>query len=209
MKLTKIARSLTSCFAAALLSVGIAHADTVTGSVYTTAPFPAPLSPLETPPGTLLGTFTTTGISTLFSAGGPNYTVGGFLTSGGATVTGLSASVASMSLDNKELKFVGTTFLSSGVTYSVTHDDGAFLYLNGVQVLGPGSGNPTNPSTSTFSVATTGAYSFDLLYAEVNNFPATLNFTGPLTATPEPSSFVLLGSGLLAAAGAVRRRLSV
>ncbi|GAC1356831.1 MAG: hypothetical protein NVSMB3_03280 [Acidobacteriaceae bacterium] len=205
MNFKRFARAITSCFAAALLCVGIAHADTVTGSVYTTTPFPAPLSPLETPPGTLLGTFTTNNI-TLFSPGGASYTVGGFLASGGATVTGLSSAVASMTLNNKELKFVGTTFLQGGVVYSVTHDDGAFLYLNGVQVLGAGSGNPTDPKTDTFSVATTGAYSFDLLYAEVNNSPATLNFTGPL-ATPEPSSFVLLGSGLIAAAGAVRRRL--
>ena len=209
MNFSTITSSLTACFAAAVLCVGIAHADTVSGSVYATTPYPAPLSPLETPPGTLLGTFTTTGISTLFSDAGPTYTVAGFLTSGGATVSGLSSSVGSMSLDNKELKFVGTTYLTGGVTYSVTHDDGAFLYLNGVQVLGPGSGNPTNPITSTFSVATTGAYSFDLLYAEVNGAPATLNFNAPLSATPEPSSFVLLGSGLLAAAGAVRRRLSV
>ena len=205
MQLKNLARSITTCFAAALLSVGIAHADTVMGSVYTTAPFPAPLSPLETPPGMLLSTFTTNGIGNLFEGAGPNYTVGGFLTSGGATVTGLDPSVASMTLNNKELTFVGTTFLQGGVTYSLTHDDGAFLYLNGVQVIA--SGGPTTPKTDTFSVATSGAYSFDLLYAEVNGAPATLNFTGPL-ATPEPSSFVLLGSGLLAAAGAVRRRLT-
>jgi len=30
-----------------------------------------------------------------------------------------------------------------------------------------------------------------------------------VSAVPEPSSFVLLGSGLLAAAGAIRRRLTV
>ena len=194
------------CLAAALGLAGVAHADIVTGGVYTTAPFPAGLSPLETPPGTFLGGFSIDAINFFSATTGPNYTVLGFLTSNGATVTGLNAGVGAMTLDNKELKFTGTTYLQAGVTYTINHDDGVYLYLGGNPIPVVASGAPTSPAASTFTVATSGAYSFDLLYAEVNSAPATLNYNGPLQS-PEPSSFILLGSGLLAAAGAVRRRL--
>lgn len=207
MKLKNVALSFTTCLATVLLSAGIAHADLVTGSVYTTTPYPAPLSSSQTPPGTLLGTFGVSNIN-YFSAGGASYTVGGFLASGGGTVTGLSSSVSNMSLDNKELQLTGTTYLQAGVTYTINHDDGVYLYLGGNPIPVIASPGPNTAQADSFTVATSGGYSFDLLYAEVNGAPATLNFNGPL-ATPEPSSFILLGSGLLTAAGMLRRRLSV
>jgi hypothetical protein len=59
--------------------------------------------------------------------------------------------------------------------------------------------------TETCTVATSGVYNFQLYYDETNGPPAVL--TGNLGAAPEPSSFVLLRSGLIGAAGMLRRRM--
>ena len=185
----------------------MASASTITGGIYTTAPYPANLSPSQTPPGTELGTFTVNQIN--FYGGpsnsSPSYTVGGFLNSDGsvATISPIVPGVAGLSLDNKELQFFGSNYFAAG-TYTITHDDGVFLYLNGTQVVS--SGSPTTAETSTFTVGTAGVYSFDLLYAEVNGAPGVLDL--PAATTPEPSTFVLLGSGLMSVAGLVRRRMS-
>lgn len=57
-----------------------------------------------------------------------------------------------------------------------------------------------------------GTVGFTLDYAEVDGAPAQLvtdlALTGPPpTVTPEPNSLMLLGTGVLAAAGMVRRRI--
>jgi hypothetical protein len=80
-----------------------------------------------------------------------------------------------------------------------------FLYVNGMPVISAGA--PTAASTSSFVWnSATGGYTFDLLYKEENGSPATLQTN--IAETPEPSSFVLLGSGLLGVAGMIRRRMT-
>jgi len=102
--------------------------------------------------------------------------------------------------------FTGFVSLTAGQVITVTHDDGAILYLNGNIVIN--SPGPTAPEASMYTVGSTGVYSFYLLYGEVNGAPATLNFPANfVTVTPEPSTFLLMGSGLLGAAGAIRRRM--
>ena len=189
------------------LTVSVAHASTITGSVYSTAPYPAPLDPSTTPTGTDYGSFTVNQINFFGGTGknNPTYTIGGFLNSNGsvATLSSTLAGNAGMTLNNKEIQFFGSNYFNVG-TYGITHDDGIYLYLNGQQVIS--SGTPTAAEVSTFTISTAGVYNFDLLYAEVNGAPATLDF--PAATTPEPSSFILLGSGLVSAAGLIRRRLS-
>ena len=212
MELRTFARSVASLAAFSVLTGGMAYASTITGTVYSTATYPAPLNPSQTPgttPGTTTyGSFTVNQIN--FYGGptnsSPSYTVGGFLNSNGSVATLGSGLNPSMSLDNTEFQFLGSSYFSAG-TYTVTHDDGTFLYLNGSSTCAICSGSPTTAEDSTFTIGTSGVYSFDLLYAEVNGAPAVL--TLPTSATPEPSTFVLLGSGLMSVAGLVRRRMSV
>lgn len=216
MKLSLRALSLLACMSVLLAVGGTAYADPVaTGSVWQNASFfPNPLPATTSGLGTPAATFDVNGIN-FNSNGSTDYTIGSFLTSGGNTVSNASglSGISTNTLNDTIFEFKGFTELTAGQTYEVTHDDGAILYFDGssTNVLGASSGNPTSAEASSFSVGTTGLYSFDLLYAEVNGAPAVLTTDMTLASapTPEPSSFILLGSGLLAAAGAIRRRLAV
>lgn len=139
----------------------------------------------------------------------------GFLTTGvGGTPNGdvVTLTGPDGNMNNDLFQFTGTVTLTNG-TYSYEHDDGMLLYLGSTLVINaPG---PTAATSTAFTVcasgcnATAGTYSFELDYGEVAGPPAVLQGNLPFTATatPEPSSFVLLGSSLLGAAGMLRRRM--
>jgi len=143
---------------------------------------------------------------------GNGYDLHDFLNFGGnpvSFVTGSSFDSTATYLDDTLYQFQGTTTLTAA-TYTFTHDDGLVLYLDGVPVVNEPA--PTAPSTESLTV-TPGTYSFTLDYAEVDGPGADLitdlPLTGPVPTTviPEPSSFLMLGSGLAAAAAMLRRRL--
>jgi hypothetical protein len=231
MRLSLHALPLACCMAVLLAAAPPAHADSVSGSVWELSPFnnvPVAGSPVygTSPTATFTVSNTTPGNLLNFNSGNASgltdYSLAGFLGSGGDTVTisGHSTDLlnspagcnSATCTTNTLFQFTGSTTLTNGVTYTFEHDDGLLLYLGSSLVIN--EGGPTSATITPFTVcasgcdAVGGTYSFTLDYAEVFGAPAVLITDLPLTSTPEPSSFILLGSGLFAAAGVIRRRMN-
>lgn len=227
MKFGKLA-IVGAVLAASMYFTGIARADTTNGAFYYqylgpytslcgacsgtawNAPATAPgISPTVTftasdnPSGTLFN-FLLPG-----SGFAGDWDLYNFVTAGGDPVTGINGAsgAGTDNINNGVLVFTGSVSLKAGMTYDFTHDDGMILYLNN------GSGwltainapSPTSASKNTFTVPTTGTYSYELIYAEVNGGPAVLA-SDNFATTPEPSSLMLLGTGLLGLAFALFRK---
>lgn len=152
--------------------------------------------------------------------GGPN-TWQDFLTSNGAnpgTLADISGFSSSESLAtflastmntigetgnaiNTYVEITGSFDLGDGTSVILSSDDGSSLYLNGSSsalISMPG------PQTQTTETATLpgGSNTFDLVYDGSNGAPTVLQ----MSATPEPSSLLLFGTGLLGIAFLVFRK---
>jgi hypothetical protein len=233
MKLNLRTLCLTSSLFAVMSVAAVAHADgLVSGTVYCGISGPSSSNPQgaagsfaltgilssnlgTTGTGTQCATFTSTSIS--FDAGYGNTidTLNGFLTSdpnSHTTITSGGSTATGSELGDLYI-LTGSTYLTAGELITLSHDDGAVIYITGngltnYLITPPGSAIQTMAGEPAFTLSgdvTSGEYSYQILY--VTNYEAPSELISNIAAAPEPSSFVLLGSGLFAAAGIVRRRL--
>jgi hypothetical protein len=187
------------------------YASTITIDIWTGQPFAASHATASNVPGStpnfIYTLSTTTGILDFDAPAHAAYTVAEFFsteTGGSAACTGGSSGCGAIgtanNLDNALFEITGVTNVSvANESYTVTHDDGSSLYIDGIKVFSKGSPTSAESSSGT-TTAPVGIQSFELVYGEVNGLPAILDATLPQPAvvatTPLPATLPLLAGGL-------------
>jgi len=96
----------------------------------------------------------------------------------------------------------GMLSVFNGESFTLTHDDGITLTINGFDVISSPGPIGTTPTTGVYGGAT-GTFAFDLYYAECCGGNAVLQ--GDLASVPEPDTLGLLGISLFGVAFGRRR----
>lgn len=212
--------------AAFLSFAAFARADYIKGFVYSVPnstaldlnsinsnpSLPPPASTYPGPGSNEIATFLANGIN---FTGATDSTIAQFLNSGGtaSNISYMNGVTTSTTVAATLFEFWGYTSFKNGTVYSLGHDDGAELYVNGLNVLNAptaigGTGNYTYNGP-------TGTYLFEFVFANSSaccnaDFTTDLISSGPATGmyvSPEPSTLWLPVAGLsLLALGWIRRR---
>lgn len=202
-----------AALSAALLwvGVGMAQANTISGSLWHVSEAISQNAIPANVPGTTPDV--TFSVNSPFNFSGTSVTVGTWLASSAAfniveNTPGTLASLMDNGTQGTLLNFTGFVSVTNGQTFTVTHDDGLTLIIGGINLgFNPG---PTAPTTTTLTyTGPTGDFPFQLVYGECCGGAAVLQISLPLSntpAVPEPSTWLLLGSGLAGLAAWKKRR---
>jgi hypothetical protein len=137
---------------------------------------------------------------------GSNYTIGTFL----STATILAGSTHSNDVFTDSIFRFGpaapshpvadTITVTTGETFSATHDDGITLVINGQTVISAPLQTSAETSTGMYN-GPSGTFPFELVYEECCGPPGVLTINLSDATAPEPGTWLLFGTGLVCLLG--------
>jgi hypothetical protein len=180
---------------------GLAHANTITGSLWHVPEATSQNAILANVPATTPNvTFDVNSPLDFFS--GDITTVATWLASSGAfnVAENIAGSLSSL-MDNHTtgtlVQFIGSVSVTNGQNFTVTHDDGLTLVIGATDLGFPaGFGSGPGPSTATYT-GPTGTFPFELVYGECCGGSAVLEVDLPVASdVPVPVPGPIVGAGL-------------
>jgi hypothetical protein len=192
---------IVSCIAVLLTASPLAHALPVVNIDFfanaATNPLPS-TAPSTAPTDTFAAGLPAQSVFSFDFVATPGETVLQLLQSGGDTIQSTGGVGPNNPLNDGIFYITGFIDLAPG-TYNIQHNGALDFSYSGSGLLINSSDPTAGTTTSSFTIAQdTGSVFATVLYAD----------TATTATTPEPGSFVLLGSGLLTLAGAIRRRIA-
>lgn len=119
--------------------------------------------------------------------------------------------ISSATLDNSYFLLTGSIFLNAGANaFTIAHDDGLQLSLDGGIGMVVDAAGPTPPTSTAFTIMapSDGTYNYTLSYGECCGGPAVLQWlypNGSPVGVPEPATWAMMLLGFAGIGMALRR----